>query len=401
MRKSVWLNAWLAIAVLSILWTSACGGGSKTQTVSAPGDPPPADPPPVITVLNSQTVQVNTTATFTVTITSGTPPFDYAWSVNGTEQSDSSATFAYTPNAVGNDTIGIVVSNQAGEASESAILIVQADPPPPTTPTGFAACGYATTDASCSNTSLTVNANDSLTWVFVSSPSGAGSFSLPPTETCVYVGGTDPNDYGMEENTPCWSVTDTQEDQFVAIASSTSGPIDYAVGLLDHANGGKTQLQLPSGLNPANGTLFLIDLPAGTVFNAGSWPYCPGGGNLSAGDLYNCQTMNSTSVVTDAVASGSQTSFEYNLPTACYGSGSNAGIELSVIMEDGATPLLAGAGSTSGLSISGASENALVQQTVATTVTPEVEWSSSASLSGDPLLVLNLGYLTGGSATCN
>jgi hypothetical protein len=389
--RGVVTNTWLVIVALSILClVSSCGGGGNTPTA-------PVDPPPVLGTMAPQSVTVGSPVTFSVDVISGTPPFTFLWQVASANQSDNSASLTLTPTMTGSEKIQVTVTNGAGAATVSALLTVDAagvPPPPPVIPSsGFvqeAACGYGTADLTCTKTTLNVTPKDFLAWIFISSPTEANLLSIPSTTDCNLV----------SIQTVCFTVTDTEQDVFYPIAAVSSGPINFVAAFTDEAVGGNTALELPSGLNPSDGTLLLLEYVGGTVYD--SWPCPPSQPPFwnplaTSGSPGFCTPVN---LKYNNPTPGSQTSFNYNMPNACSGSGSNLGVEITVIVEDSSIPLLAGAGSSQRLNVSATSENVLVQDTLATTPSTTIAWNSASSLAGSNILLMNIG-LNSPSSGCN
>jgi hypothetical protein len=107
----------------------ALPAAASTAVITVTPDPPP--PPVVIaptitTGLINATVAVGEPVTFTV-VAAGTAPLDYAWTENGVKITDTTATYAFTPQLADNNAVFIAtVSNSAGTVTSSATLTVNA-----------------------------------------------------------------------------------------------------------------------------------------------------------------------------------------------------------------------------------------------------------------------------------
>ncbi|MCU1265469.1 MAG: C-terminal target protein [Acidobacteria bacterium] len=127
---------------IAVTVTGACGSASQSATLTVNANTATTDPP-------DQTVCQGATANFSTTA-SGTGPFTYAWTVDGTPAGNTSSISVPTGSlSVGNHTVAVTVTGACGSASQSATLTVQentatSDPPDQTVCQG-ATASFSTT----------------------------------------------------------------------------------------------------------------------------------------------------------------------------------------------------------------------------------------------------------------
>ena len=104
---------------VSVTTTGTCGSASQSATLTVQATTSTTDPA-------DQTVCQGATANFSTTA-SGTGPFHYAWTVDGSPfNGDSSSINVPTSSlSVGNHTVGVTTTGACGSASQSATLTVQ------------------------------------------------------------------------------------------------------------------------------------------------------------------------------------------------------------------------------------------------------------------------------------
>jgi Immunoglobulin I-set domain len=107
---------------VSVTTTGACGSASQSATLTVQENTSTTDPP-------DQTVCQGTTATFSTTA-SGTGPFSYAWTLDGspTGGNSSSVSIATGSLSPGNHTVSVTTTGTCGSASQSATLTVNSAP---------------------------------------------------------------------------------------------------------------------------------------------------------------------------------------------------------------------------------------------------------------------------------
>jgi hypothetical protein len=113
---------------VDVVVSGTCGSVTKSATLIVQANTATSDPP-------DQTVCQGATAAFS-TIASGTGPFHYAWTVDGSPSGSDSASLSVPTGSlsVGNHTVVVTTSGSCGSASQSATLTVQpttatSDPP--------------------------------------------------------------------------------------------------------------------------------------------------------------------------------------------------------------------------------------------------------------------------------
>jgi hypothetical protein len=123
--------------------TGACSTATQTATLTV-------NTPTTTSALTDQTVCQGTSANFSTTA-SGTGPFHYAWTLDGSsfDGDNSSITVPTGSLSVGNHTVSVTVTGACGSDTKNATLTVQAsttttDPPDQTVCQG-ASAGFATT----------------------------------------------------------------------------------------------------------------------------------------------------------------------------------------------------------------------------------------------------------------
>ncbi|MDQ1639917.1 MAG: hypothetical protein QOF62_3256 [Pyrinomonadaceae bacterium] len=138
---------------VTVTTTGACGSASQSATLSVQANTSTTDPP-------DQTVCQGAMASFSTTA-SGTGPFHYAWTVDGTSfgGDTSSINVATGSLSVGNHTVTVTTSGTCGSASQSATLTVNANTTT-SDPADVAACEGATA-------SFTTNASGTGPFSFV------------------------------------------------------------------------------------------------------------------------------------------------------------------------------------------------------------------------------------------
>jgi hypothetical protein len=101
--------------------SGACGSASQSATLTVQANTATSDP-------SDQTVCQGATAAFSTTA-SGTGPFHYAWTLDGSPFNGDSASINVPTGSlsVGNHTVAVTTSGACGSASQSATLTVQAN----------------------------------------------------------------------------------------------------------------------------------------------------------------------------------------------------------------------------------------------------------------------------------
>lgn len=118
---------------VSVTTTGTCGSASQSATLTVQATTSTTDPA-------DQTVCQGATANFS-TSASGTGPFSYAWTVDGSPAGGNSPSLSVPTGSlsVGNHTVAVTVTGTCGSASQSATLTVQ-PPTGATTPANQAVC---------------------------------------------------------------------------------------------------------------------------------------------------------------------------------------------------------------------------------------------------------------------
>jgi predicted outer membrane repeat protein len=113
---------------VAVTTTGTCGSASQSATLTVQENTATSDPP-------DQTVCQGATANFSTTA-SGTGPFHYAWTVDGSASGGDSSSISVATGSlsVSNHTVAVTTTGACGSASQSATLTVQAntttsDPP--------------------------------------------------------------------------------------------------------------------------------------------------------------------------------------------------------------------------------------------------------------------------------
>jgi hypothetical protein len=105
---------------VAVTTTGACGSASQSATLTVQANTTTTDPA-------DQTVCQGAMASFSTTA-SGTGPFTYAWTVDGSPSGNSpSINVDTTALSVGNHTVAVTTTGACGSASQSATLTVQAN----------------------------------------------------------------------------------------------------------------------------------------------------------------------------------------------------------------------------------------------------------------------------------
>jgi hypothetical protein len=241
---------------VAVTTTGTCGSASQSATLTVNENTATTDPP-------DQTVCQGATASFSTTA-SGTGPFTYAWTVDGSPAGGNSSSLSVPTGSlsIGNHTVAVTVTGTCGSASQSATLTVNAntattDPPDQTVCQGTTA-SFSTTASGTGpftyawtvdgvafggNTSSISVPTGSLTignhTVAVTTTGTCGSASQSATLTVnANTATTDPPD-----KTVCQGVSAS----FSTTASGT-GPFHYAWTVDGSAFGGDTSsISVPTG----------------------------------------------------------------------------------------------------------------------------------------------------------
>jgi len=163
---------------VSVTTTGACGSASQSATLTVQAQTATTDPADA-TVCQGATANFSTTA-------SGTGPFSYSWTVDGSPAGTNSPNLAVdtTSLSVGNHTVSVTTTGTCGSASQSATLTVNANTTT-TDPADATVCQGAT-----ANFSTTAGGTGpfSYSWTVDGSPAGTNSPNLAVNTTSLSVG---------------------------------------------------------------------------------------------------------------------------------------------------------------------------------------------------------------------
>ena len=153
---------------VSVTVSGACNSVIKSATLTVNANTATTDPA-------DQTVCQGVTASFS-TIASGTGPFTYAWTVDGSPAGGNSSSLSVPTGSlsVGNHTVAITVSGACGSASQSATLTVNANTTT-SDPADQTVCQGATPSFS---TTASGTGPFTYAWTVDGSPAGGNSSSL-------------------------------------------------------------------------------------------------------------------------------------------------------------------------------------------------------------------------------
>jgi CSLREA domain-containing protein len=162
---------------VSVTTTGACGSASQSATLTVRANTTTTDPP-------DQTVCKGATASFSTTA-SGTGPFTYAWTVDGSPAGNTSSINVPTGSlSVGNHTVAVTTTGTCGSASQSATLTVNANTTT-TDPSDATVCQGATAAFS---TTAGGTGPFSYAWTVDGSAAGTDSPNLSVDTTSLSVG---------------------------------------------------------------------------------------------------------------------------------------------------------------------------------------------------------------------
>src|SRR6185295_4976540 len=163
---------------VSVTTTGTCGSASQSATLTVNANTTTSDPADA-TVCKGATANFSTTA-------SGTGPFSYSWTVDGSPAGTNSPNLAVdtTSLSVGNHTVSVTTTGTCGSASQSATLTVNANTTT-TDPADATVCQGAT-----ANFSTTAGGTGpfSYAWTVDGSPAGTNSPNLAVNTTSLSVG---------------------------------------------------------------------------------------------------------------------------------------------------------------------------------------------------------------------
>ena len=163
---------------VSVTVTGACGNASQSATLTVQENISTTDPA-------NQTVCQGAAANFSTTA-SGTGPFTYAWTVDGSPfgGNTSSISVDTTSLSVGNHAVSVTVTGACGNASQNATLTVQENIST-TDPANQTVCQGAT-----ANFSTTASGTGPFTyaWIVDGSPFGGNTSSISVDTTSLSVG---------------------------------------------------------------------------------------------------------------------------------------------------------------------------------------------------------------------
>lgn len=153
---------------VSVTTTGTCGSASQSATLTVQETTSTTDPA-------DQTVCQGATANFSTTA-SGTGPFSYAWTVDGSPAGGNSASLSVPTGSlsIGNHTVAVTVTGACGSVTQSATLTVNANTTT-TDPADQAVCQGATANFS---TTASGTGPFSYAWTVDGSPAGGNSPNL-------------------------------------------------------------------------------------------------------------------------------------------------------------------------------------------------------------------------------
>ena len=156
---------------VAVTTTGACGSASQSATLTVQEGTSTTDPADA-TVCQGATANFSTTA-------SGTGPFTYAWTVDGSPSGGNSASLSVATGSlsVGNHTVVVTTTGACGNASQSATLTVQ-ETTSTTDPADSTVCQGATASFS---TTASGTGPFTYAWTVDGSPAGTTSSISVPT----------------------------------------------------------------------------------------------------------------------------------------------------------------------------------------------------------------------------
>jgi hypothetical protein len=246
---------------VAVTTTGACGGASQSATLTVQAPTVTSDPADA-TVCQGATANFSTTA-------SGTGPFSYAWTLDGSPFNGNSASINVPTGSlsVGNHTVAVTTTGACGSASQSATLTVQANTAT-SDPADATVCQGATANFS---TTASGTGPFSYAWTLDGSPFNGNSASINVPTGSLSVG---PHTVAVTTTGTCGTASQSAT-LTVQAPTATSDPPDQTVCKGATANFSTTA----SGTGPFH-YAWTLD---GSPFNGDSASISVPTGSLSSG----------------------------------------------------------------------------------------------------------------------
>jgi hypothetical protein len=275
---------------VSVTTTGACGSDSQSATLTVQATTSTTDPA-------DQTVCQGATATFSTTA-SGTGPFSYAWTVDGSPFGGNTSSIGVdtTSLSVGSHTVSVTTTGACGNASQDATLTVQATTST-TDPTDQTVCQGA-----MANFSTTASGTGPFhyAWTVDGSPQGGDTSSISVDTTSLSVGN---HTVSVTTTGACGSASQSATLTVNAPTTTTDPPdqtvCQGATATFSTTAGGTGPFQYAWTLDgvPFNGDSPTINIPTGSLSQ--------GPHTVTVNTTGSCGSASQTAILT--VANGTPT----------------------------------------------------------------------------------------------